>query len=161
MTSILLIPRVLADDFGPNELEKNITFTLEVIGKAECSITSRGTDLGDVYEAQIVDGGEYKKTLIDYSIFCSRPPKNNAFKMKLSWSREAQINGKSALLTNTPNLGLLVYHDNTLLKNNAVIDFTIFSGQPKLYVIPTKPNGVALQQAGAFNATLVMSLDYQ
>ncbi|MBQ0268131.1 fimbrial protein [Providencia huaxiensis] len=138
----------------------NVSFTgVLAVSPPECTIngaTTTDINFGDIHETLI--DGSYKKMLIDYELNCTKIY-NNALKMTLNWN-SITINGKDTVRTNRDNLGIAIYHNNTLITNGSIINFQYNSDNPLLYAVPVKPNGMTLQDGGNFTGTITMLIDY-
>ncbi len=141
-------------------LQVNFNGTL-VVTPPECTVnggTTADVNFEDVHET-LIDGVNYKKTRIDYTLNCPAVY-SNALKMTVNWS-PITLNGQNVIRTNRTNLGIAIYRDTTRLSNGSVVNFTYGSGQPELYAVPVKPSGSVLTDGGNFNGTLTFVVDYR
>lgn len=111
-------------------------------------------DFGEVMTTR-VDGNNYK-TLINYSLTCTRP-KSNALSLTISGS--AASFSTTALKTNKTGLGVRILVGNTPYTINSSLKFTN-PNKPTLYAVPVQQNGVSLTE-GEFSSTATIGVAYQ
>lgn len=165
--SVILLGGGLGIGFTSSLLDRayadtaNLNLTLTIITPPQCTINGGDNMVVSFGEVQqgLIDGVSYKRIPINYNLVCSSVA-SNALKMSLSWSG-ISINGVSAIQTNRSNLGIAVYSNTTRLGNGASISFTYGSSEPSLYAVPVKPTGTMLTDAGSFNGSMTMTLNYQ
>lgn len=139
----------------------NLNLSLTITMPPQCNFNNgsgtRTVSFGEVQQG-LIDGVSYKRSPIDMGLTCMALEKN-ALRMTLTWGG-VTLNGVSAVSTNRSNLGIAIYRDTTRLSNGASISFN-YGTPPNLYAVPVKPNGMMLTDAGTFNGTMTVTLNYQ
>lgn len=164
--SVILFGGCIGIGFSLGLLDKsyadtaNLNLTLTIITPPQCTINggdNMTVSFGEVHQG-LIDGVSYKRVPINYTLVCSSMV-TNALKMSLSWSG-INLNGLSAIQTNRTNLGIAVYKDASRLENGESINFIYDFNAPSLYAAPVKPEGTMLTDAGPFNGSMTMTLNY-
>lgn len=146
----------------------NLNLTLTIVEPPQCVLgsgeSSYSHDFGQV-EQGLIDNVGYKRQTLDYVLRCNSGHAVNggtAFKLIYQWN-EVVINGQSAIRTNRSNFGIAVFYNGTRLSNNGSVNFqwTPAATYPKVDVMPVKPTGMMLTDAGTFNGSMTMTIDYQ
>lgn len=129
-----------------------------------CTINNGTTievPFGDDVLTTRIDGKEYDKQLVDYTVECDGDMSAGGA-LQLSISGTGASFGNGLLQTSVTGLGVQFLNGSSALAlNTGLAKFDYNTGsQPVIYAVLARDPSVTLP-AGAFSATAMMSVDYQ
>ncbi|WP_213793643.1 fimbrial protein [Klebsiella aerogenes] len=135
-----------------------------IVVQPACTINSGTTievPFGDEVLTTRIDGKEYDKQLVDYTVECDGDMSAGGA-LQLSISGTNASFGSGLLQTSVTGLGVQFLNGSSALAlNTGLAKFDFNSGsQPVIYAVLARDPSVTLP-AGAFSATAMMSVDYQ
>ncbi|MFZ1872910.1 MAG: fimbrial protein [Chania sp.] len=140
---------------------RTVTVTLNILAGVPCTIdVSRVNplNLGQIVTTQV--NGNYRKTLIPYTLTCSTATN---LKMTILTNAAATWYGAGTLVTggiNSQDLGIQLLKENgTPVVFNEAIAFNSVS-PPALFAVPVKRAGAVLNAASFYSASATMRVEY-
>lgn len=134
----------------------NITVKI-AINAAPCDIDDIDVDFGSEVPVTDVAAGLAEKS-VDYNLDCSSMNTSRSLKMVIQ-GVGASFDA-NALKTSIPDLGIKIQANGSDYPLNTALNFTNASSKPVLTALLVQKPGVTLD-AGDFNATATMMVDYQ
>ncbi|ALL40505.1 exotoxin (plasmid) [Serratia marcescens] len=135
-----------------------VTVKVTVIAPTPCVINDNRpieVEFGEVMTTR-VDGRDYKKMPVNYTLTCTNPP-SNALKLQVR-GNGAGFDSK-VLRTNKPELGIQLLQGDNKLAINDWLKFS-YQNKPELWAVPVKQSGANLT-GGEFWAGATMAINYQ
>ncbi|MFP2428872.1 fimbrial protein [Enterobacter ludwigii] len=135
-----------------------LTVTGTLVETPDCTVNNNNTitvNFGEVITTQI-DGTEYKKTTIPYTLTCNSLAQQG---LRMTLTGTASPVGSSYFATNRSQLGIKITYGDSVISPNDSLTFN-YGTTPVLYAIPYSSNAAALT-TGVFYGSATMVLSYQ
>lgn len=142
-----------------------ITVTGTIIDTPQCTVGGKGlveVDFGDDVYIYLIDGKDYKKKSVAFTLTCQNMEQNAALKMAFKSTQTAGF-GSGLLGTSKEGLGIRLYNGNMELTAGTYINFNYTGSSsdiPMLYAVPVKKEDASLT-SGFFYSSGTMIIDYQ